>query len=136
MSAMVDDLLAETGRRIALAGPAAADDVRGWKGALAGFSPGMESDIKALKAFLFQRMYRHPRVTGTMGRAKEVVADLYAALSGDPSLLPPDWSQNCGQAGDAATGGVVRDYIAGMTDRFALSEYARIFHREIDLSAP
>jgi dGTPase len=96
----------------------------------------MEAEIRALKVFLFQRMYRHPRVMGTMGRAKQVVSELYAALSGDPSLLPPDWSHACGSAGDALTGGVVRDYIAGMTDRFALSEYARIFHREIDLSTP
>jgi len=96
----------------------------------------MEGEVRALKAFLFERMYRHPRVRGTMGRAKTVVTELFEVLSHDPSLLPPDWSRNCGQAGDAATGGVVRDYIAGMTDNFALSEYARIFHREIDLSAP
>jgi dGTPase len=136
MSAMVDDLLAETRRRIARAGPMTADDVRAHGGALAGFSSGMEANIRALKAFLLHRMYRHPRVMGAMGRAKGVVSELYAALSGDPSLLPPDWSQACGRPGDAVTGGVVRDYIAGMTDRFALSEYARIFHREIDLSAP
>jgi dGTPase len=136
MSAMVDDLLIEIRRRIAQADPATADDVRSHNGALAGFSPGMERQVRALKAFLFERMYRHPRVMGTMGRAKTVVTELFEAFSGDPSLLPPDWSRNCGQAGDAATGGVVRDYIAGMTDNFALSEYARIFHREIDLSAP
>jgi dGTPase len=136
MSAMVDDLLAETRRRVALAGPATTDDVRGLDHALAAFSAVMDAEIRALKAFLFQRMYRHPRVMGTMDRAKAVVSELYAALSGDPSLLPPDWSRACGAPGDAATGGVVRDYIAGMTDRFALSEYARIFHREIDLSAP
>ena len=136
MSAMVDDLLTEIRRRVAHARPDSADDVRSHQGALAGFSPGMEGEVRALKTFLFERMYRHPRVMGTMGRAKTMVTELFEALSGDPTLLPPDWSQNCGQAGDAATGGVVRDYIAGMTDRFALSEYARIFHREIDLSAP
>jgi dGTPase len=136
MSAMVDDLLTEIRRRIARASPATADDVRRHPGALAGFSPEMEGEVRALKAFLFERMYRHPRVMGTMGHAKTVVTELFEALSGDPSLLPPDWSRNCGQTGDAATGGVVRDYIAGMTDRFALTEYARIFHREIDLSAP
>jgi dGTPase len=136
MSVMVDDLLTEIRRRIAQADPATADDVRDHHGALAGFSAGMEAEVRALKAFLFERMYRHPRVTGTMGRAKAVVAELFEALSADPSLLPPDWSRNCVQAGDAATGGVVRDYIAGMTDRFALTEYTRVFHREIDLSAP
>jgi len=136
MSVMVDDLLTEIRQRIARTSPATADHARDHHGALAGFSPGMEGEVRALKAFLFERMYRHPRVMGTMGHAKTVVLELFEALSRDPSLLPPDWSRNCGQAGDAATGGVVRDYIAGMTDRFALSEYARIFHREIDLSAP
>jgi dGTPase len=47
--------------------------------------------------------------------------------------LPPDWAKGCGRAGDAATGGVARDYIAGMTDRYALAEYSRVFHTEIQL---
>ena len=73
---------------------------------------------------------------GTMYQAKEVVIELFAAFSGDPSLLPEDWAARCGAPQDAVTGGVVRDYIAGMTDRFALSEYDRIFHKEIALSVP
>ena len=71
-----------------------------------------------------------------INRAKEVVAELFAAFSADPALLPRDWAQNCGEAGDATTGGVVRDYIAGMTDSFALAEYFRVFHRECTLSVP
>ncbi len=136
MSMLVDDLLSETRRRIAVAAPASVAEVRGQGAALAGFSTAMTDGIAALKAFLFTRMYRHPRVMLPMDRAKTVVAELYAALGSDPSLLPPDWARGCGLPGDAATGGVVRDYIAGMTDRFALSEYGRIFHREIALSAP
>jgi len=136
MSALVNDLLFETRRRIAAAGPAGAEQVRRHGGALAGFSPAMEAQVKALKAFLLTRMYRHPRVMAKMNQAKEVVAELYAALSRDPGLLPQDWTGMCGAPGDAATGGVVRDYIAGMTDSFALAEYARIFHREITLAAP
>jgi dGTPase len=136
MSALVNDLLAETRRRIGLALPNCAADVRSQTGALAGYSRDMETGIVALKAFLFERMYRHPRVMTVMNRAKRVIAELFEALSGDPSLLPPDWQARCGSAGDAVTGGVVRDYIAGMTDNFALSEYGRIFHKEIILSAP
>jgi dGTPase len=68
-----------------------------------------------------------------MGKAKQVVAELFAAFSADPSLLPADWSAACGAPGDAATGSVVRDYIAGMTDRYALAEYGRIFHRQVDV---
>lgn len=136
MSALVDDLLTETRRRLKDAAPASAVAVRGRDGALAGFTTAMGAEIAALKAFLFARMYRHPRVMATMNRAKTVVAELYAGLSADPSLLPEDWARGCGAPGDAATGGVVRDYIAGMTDRFALSEHGRIYGREIALSAP
>jgi dGTPase len=93
----------------------------------------MLADLKALKAFLFGHMYRHPRVIGSMEKAKAVVTDLFEAFAADPGLLPPDWAAACGAPGDDATGRVVRDYIAGMTDRFALAEYARIFRTEIDL---
>jgi dGTPase len=135
MSALVEDLLAETRRRIAEADPESAADVRGLGDGLAAFSPAMQRDVRALKDFLFVRMYRHERVMATMNRAKDVVAELFEAFSRDPALLPPDWARQCGAPGDAATGGVVRDYIAGMTDSFALAEHERIFHRNIVLSA-
>ncbi len=133
MSAMVGDLLAETSRRLADAKPGSAGEVRGLGRALVGFSPGMEREVVALKRFLFERMYRHPHVMTSMNKAKKLVDELFAALAREPSLLPPDWAAGCGAAGDGVTAGVVRDYIAGMTDRFALLEYNRIFHTEIDL---
>jgi dGTPase len=136
IGSLVDDLLAETRRRIAAAQPSSADWVRRHPGAMVGFSPAMETQLRALKAFLFERMYRHPRVMTTMNRAKDVVAELFEAFSRDPLLLPEDWAARCGAPGDPVTGGVVRDYIAGMTDNFALSEYRRIFHKEIALAAP
>ncbi|HWA90362.1 MAG TPA: deoxyguanosinetriphosphate triphosphohydrolase [Rhizomicrobium sp.] len=136
MSALVDDLLAETRRRTAEAAPGSAEALRHCGRALAGFSPAMESEVKRLKAFLFARMYRHPRVMTPINRAKEVVTELFAAFAARPSLMPQDWAQACGAAGDATTGGVVRDYIAGMTDSFALAEYQRVFHRESGLAAP
>ncbi len=136
IGSLVDDLLAETRHRIAATNPSYADAVRQHSGALAGFSLSMEKEVHALKAFLFERMYRHPRVTMTMNRAKDVVAELFEAFSRDPSLLPGDWAAICGAPGDSTTGGVVRDYIAGMTDNFALAEYGRVFHKEIALAAP
>ena len=69
----------------------------------------------------------------SMNKAKSVVGELFAALAQDPGLLPPDWAAACGSAGDVSTARVVRDYIAGMTDSFALQEYRRIFHSEIAL---
>jgi dGTPase len=93
----------------------------------------MAGEIAALKRYLFAHMYRHPRVMAPMGRAKAVVTELFAAFSENPHEMPPDWAGACGAAGDAVTGRVVRDYIAGMTDRYAQLEYARVFHREIVL---
>ena len=133
MSTLVDDILTETRKRIELASLSSAADVRVQKAALASFSENVFEEVVALKRFLFAHMYRHPRVMVPMGRAQNLVRELFAALSSDPKLLPADWAAQCGAAGDAVTGGVVRDYIAGMTDRFALLEYSRLFHTEVEL---
>jgi len=133
MSAMVDDLLAETRARIAAAGLASAGDVRTHNGALAAFSPAMATQVEALKRFLFAHMYRHPRVMAPIGRAKQIVAELFEAFSGDPGSMPADWAKLCGTPDDAVTGGVVRDYIAGMTDSYALAEYSRVLRKDVAL---
>jgi dGTPase len=133
MSALIEDLLAETRRRIGGAVVSSAVEVRGHAQALAAFSSGVAEEIAALKAFLFQRMYRHPLVMESMGKAKQVVTELYERLSADPSLLPTDWAADCGAPGGAQTAAIVRDYIAGMTDRFALEEHAKITHTQIVL---
>jgi|HubBroStandDraft_2_1064218.scaffolds.fasta_scaffold19244_5 dGTPase len=131
MSALVSDLLGETRARIERAKPLSAADVRAANDGLVAFSSGMVREVTALRQFLFARMYRHPRIVETVEKAKRVVAELFAALSNDPSLLPPDWAALC--VNEAATVSTVRDYIAGMTDNFALEEHARIFHTEIAL---
>ena len=133
IGALVSDLLEETGRRVAAAKPASAAAVRAHATALAGFSPAMEADAAALKRFLFTHMYRHERVMASMTKAKALIGDLFAALAGDPALLPADWAAACGAPGDATTAGVVRDYIAGMTDGYAIQEFGRIFHKDVSL---
>ena len=133
MSALLDDVLRETGRRLGQARPANAAAIRGAPQPMVGLSPAMAASLRDLKGFLFGHMYRHPRVMASMARAKAVVSELYGALLADPGLLPPDWTAACGAGGDAVTGQVVRDYIAGMTDRYALAEYARVFKTEINL---
>jgi dGTPase len=133
MSALIEDLLGETRQRIAAAELKSVVAVRANSTPLAASSRTMASKIAALKAFLFQRMYRHPRVTESVDKAKRVVRELFANLSADPGLLPADWAAACGEAGDAATATVVRDYIAGMTDRYAILEHAKITHTEIGL---
>lgn len=126
MSALIDDLLAQTRLRLVAAVPGSAGDIRSQGHALAGFSDATEAQIAALKQFLFARMYRHPRVMGPMAEAKTVISELFKRLSSDPGLLPADWAAQCGQAGDSPTRRVVRDYIAGMTDNYALAEHARV----------
>ncbi len=133
MSALMDDVLSETRARLAAAAPASTADVRETPRALAGFSAGMLEQVRALKEFLFARMYRHPRIIATMTQAQGVVTALFEALVAEPGLLPPDWAAQCGGAGDPATRRVVRDYIAGMTDNYALSEHARVTGTKISL---
>jgi dGTPase len=130
---LVADLLIETQARLAAAKPASAAEVRGAGRALASFSPAMAGEAQALKDFLFVHMYRHERVIATRNRAKVLIGELFAALAGNPALLPSDWAATCGVPGDAATCGVVRDYIAGMTDGYAIQEYGRIFHKDVRL---
>jgi dGTPase len=133
MSALIVDLLQETRVRLAQASPASAHEIRAQNRAMVAFSDGMAPKVKALKNFMFARMYRHPHVMGSMSRAQAVIAELFDAFNGDPAKLPPDWAKACGASGEASTVSVVRDYIAGMTDNFALQEYARVFHKEIAL---
>jgi dGTPase len=133
MSSLLDDLLAQTRRNLGEAVPASAAAVRGAGRAMVEFSGPRWDEVRALKAFLFDRMYRHPQVLKTRERASAVVTDLYEAFLADPALLPPDWAKACGAGGDATTGRVARDYIAGMTDNYALSEYERVFHNQVQI---
>ena len=130
---LIDDLLAETRARLATQKPRTAADVRTLDGPVVSLSAVMSQNLLQLKEFLQELMYGHPRVMTAMSVAKEVVAKLYRALIDDPSLLPVDWRDACSGAGNDGTAQVVRDYIAGMTDRFALVEYRRIFKTEVDL---
>ncbi|HEY8253767.1 MAG TPA: deoxyguanosinetriphosphate triphosphohydrolase [Rhizomicrobium sp.] len=128
MSELMEDVLVTT--RANLDGLASAAAVRAAGRATAAFSPALFERLKALKAFQMRNMYRHSRIETSMIRAKAVVTDLYEAFVADPALLPADWAE---AARDAVPGTVARDYIAGMTDRFALAEYARVFKTEISL---
>jgi len=130
MSELMEDVLATTRANLAAGGFASAAALRGAGRPMAAFSPALFPRLKALKAFQMQNMYRHPRIANSMTRAQAVVTDLYEAFVADPGLLPPDWTL---AAREAVPGTVARDYIAGMTDRYALAEYQRVFHTEIQL---
>ena len=133
IGALIDDLLAETRTRLARSEQQTSAELRRLDFATVSLSPPMMENLLQLKAFLYNRMYRHPRVVAAMSVAKEVVAGLFTAFAGDPALMPPDWRDACGGPGETRTAQVARDYIAGMTDRFARVEYRRIFQTHIEL---
>ncbi len=123
---MVSDLIEETRRRLAEAAPRHVEDIRRLDRAIVSFSPAMRENDRALKRFLFERMYRHERVFRATVEASQTVLDLFAAYLADPALLPPEWRMEAGEAGSPATARLVADYIAGMTDRYAFEAQGRL----------
>ena len=82
---------------------------------------------RAIKGFLYPRMYRHPRIMRIMGDAESVVCDLFARYVDRPHDIPAEWAQNIGADEEGARLRRIADFIAGMTDRYALVEHARLF---------
>jgi dGTPase len=130
MSELMEDVLATTRANLAAAHFTSAAALRGAGRAMAAFSPALLVRLQALKSFQMERMYRHPRVMGSMTRAQAVITDLYEGFVANPDLLPTDWAA---AARVAVPGTVARDYIAGMTDNFAVAEYRRVFGNQIEL---
>ncbi|MGD9617262.1 MAG: deoxyguanosinetriphosphate triphosphohydrolase [Alphaproteobacteria bacterium] len=123
---MVRDLIGETGRRLAASGVDSADAVRLLATPVAAFSDEMRSHDRTLKRFLFERMYRHPRVNRMASKARRVVHELFQLFLAEPGCLPCEWAVPSG-ASAAERARIVADYLAGMTDRFALDEHRRLF---------
>ena len=127
IGAMVDDVLAETQARAEASGVASADAVRGLDHPLVSFSLGMAEDLARLRAFLHLRMYRHYRVNRTRSQARRILAELFRLFMDEPETLPPEWADEGGGSNPAIHARRVCDYIAGMTDRFAIDEHRRLF---------
>ncbi len=124
LTAMVDDLAEETAAALHAASPRDVEAVR--RGPpLVRFSMGLRAEADELKRFLFTRLYRHPQVMDTTERARRAVAELFAAYHAAPHEMPPEYAAD----GDRARS--VADYIAGMTDRFALREHRRLTGRDV-----
>ena len=119
---MTADLLAETRRRIGEAAPASVADVRAAGRPLVAMSAPMAAAGGALKAFLRTRMYRHPDVVRLRDPSRDVVAGLFAVLYADPARMPGDWG-SATPADEPGRARHVADFIAGMTDRYALKTY-------------
>jgi len=124
---MICDLIAETRRRLHDSGVKSAADIRALGAPVIAFSDQMRANDRAVKDFLFERMYRHYKVNRMASKARRIVQEIFDLLLAEPGCLPTEWRQMAGAGDQAQTARLVADYIAGMTDRFALDEHARLF---------
>ncbi len=128
INAMVMDLLAQTTQNLTTLNPKNADDIRLAGYAVATFSPEMAATHLQLKKFLMERMYRHYKVNRMTSKARRVVKQLFTILMEEPECLPDSWRMQAFSAPDSsAKAGIIADYIAGMTDRYAMQEHRRLF---------
>ncbi len=126
IAAMIHDVAQETERRLAVLAPASVAEIRGAAEPVVAFSAAMRGANAEMREFLFERMYRHFRVNRATQKSKRVVQMLFQLLHGGPQMLPDEWRGRAGEAGTPQAAETVGDYIAGMTDRFALEEYRRL----------
>ncbi len=126
----IEDAIAESARRIAAAGVESPEAVAAAGHTLVGLSARVEAADRDIKAFLFARMYRHPAVREVRDRADAIVRRLFKGYLTEPSTMPAEWAAKA-EEGDRAR--AVADYIAGMTDRFAIAEHGRLFDGASDL---
>jgi dGTPase len=134
ITAMIDDAVGETEARLRALSPDSADAVRQAPSAIAAFSPPMQEELAALGVFLHARVYKHPRIARIMGDAETVVAELFARYTSRPDALPPEWRERgTREASGSSIDRHVCDFIAGMTDRYALAEHRRLFDATPDL---
>jgi dGTPase len=120
---MVGDVLAETERRVRDAGVATIADVRAFGSALAGFSAEFAAEERQLKRLLYDRLYNSPALIPVRDEAQRVIAGLAVAFRDDPKLLPPGWAKG---EGETARLRGIADYIAGMTDPFAIARHEEL----------
>ncbi|WP_112873777.1 deoxyguanosinetriphosphate triphosphohydrolase [Paracoccus endophyticus] len=124
---MVEDVIAVAQGRIEAAQPDSADAIRAMDGPIIRFSKPLYQNLKAIKGFLFTRMYRAPSVMDERARVTAMLNTIFPMLLDDPRLMPPDWQAEAAAAPDRTQRArVVLDYVAGMTDRFAIAEYSRL----------
>jgi dGTPase len=125
---MVEDVIAVAQNRLASAQPKSVDDIRHMGMTIIRFSKPLYQDLKAVRSFLFHRMYRAPSVMAVRAEVTRMIDDLFPLFMKEPGLLPPEWQGDVQATTDETQlARVVADYVAGMTDRFAIQEHARLF---------
>ena len=133
ISHFISAVFSEASKRLGAARPQSAHDVRHHHAPLIAFPSEVAGEEAAIKAFLYRRMYRHVRVMQVMGEAEQVVRDLFERYRRSPADLPGEWIEVTGQETEGARSRRIGNFIAGMTDRFALIEHQRLFDSTPDL---
>ena len=129
---MVEDVIAVAQNRLTSAQPKSVDDIRHMGTTIIRFSKPLYQDLKAGRSFLFHRMYRAPSVMAVRAEVTRMVDDLFPLFLRQPDLLPPEWQADVAAATDETLlARVVADYVAGMTDRFAIQEHQRLFGQTV-----
>lgn len=133
ISCLIGAVVSQSRSRLEHARPKSADQVREAGQSLIAFSPEAAEAELAIKAFLKERMYCHARVMRIMKEAEQIVFDLFARYERNAADLPPEWRDEVRQACEPARANMIGNFIAGMTDRFALMEHQRLFDSTPDL---
>lgn len=124
---LIQDVVQESRERLAALAPSSPDDIRAAGEAVVAFSPGVAADLKLLKGFLMERVYRSRKVMDVMEAAEADIGRLFARYLADPSALPDTWRAAQDGLSDRKRARVIADFVAGMTDRYALDQYRRLF---------
>ncbi len=131
---MVEDVISATGARLARLEPRSPDDIRTAGETMVTFSETLAAEEKELKSFLYKNMYRADEVLRVRAEAERVVNELFDAYFADPRLMPEGWREGLDRASDRVKARDVADFLAGMTDTYALKEHRRLFDHTPDLS--
>jgi len=129
----VEDVVTEGERRLSVLGPANAEAIRQAGQTTIGFSKAMQANDVAIKGFLYPRMYRHPHVMAVRQQADSILNDLFARFMREPAAMPDEWQAGVSPDDQARLARRVADYIAGMTDSYAVLEHQRLFDVTPDL---
>ncbi len=137
IGAMVDDVMRETQKRLEKVKPESPEDIRMAGMQIVAFSPEMHEQVQTLRKFLYNRMYRHFTINRIWVKVERIVGDLFEAFHKNYQLLPDNWQARVEEAGaqdnERERARIIADYIAGMTDRYAIREHERLFDLYWDL---
>jgi dGTPase len=133
ITVMIEDVVAAARSRIAKLQPTSSDAIAAASLPVVAFSPELQASLHDLKSYLLRHVYRHEKVMGVMRRAEALVADLFQHFLHSNENLPPRWVAEIGDRKDAERAALICDFVAGMTDRYAIEAHARVFDHTPEL---